>query len=237
VYVNLYLNGEVVNGSPVDGINVMNIIKYKGVVAESCPCLIQGILNWLDKNDHFVSLTKTSSWGELKKFIDENDSVILVTSAKWITHSIGIPLFLEYCSKNQVKVLCIVDKDTTKNIVELYNCGIQCLIAMNDSQEEFLWGFKELVNGKRHISSELLSSFLELRVSLKTNNLHHISLTKREEEILSLVSKGHTNKEIALKLFISKRTVDGYRESILDKFGARNTAQLMTMLTDGHDSM
>jgi two-component system, NarL family, response regulator NreC len=215
----------------------MNIVKYKGVVAESCPCLVQGILDWLDKNDHFASLTTTSSWEEIKKLVDESDPVILITSGKWITHSIGIPLFMEYCSKNQVKVLCIVDKDTTKNIVELYNCGIQCLIAMNDSQEEFLWGVKELVNGKRHISSELFSSFLELRVSLKTNMLHHISLTKREEEILSLVSKGHTNKEIAVKLFISKRTVDGYRESILDKFGARNTAQLITITTNGHNSV
>jgi len=144
-------------------------------------------------------------------------------------------LFTEYLSKNQLKVLCFVDKSTTSNIVELYLCGIQCLIAIDDSQEEFLWGIKELVNGKRHVSSELLSTFLELRVSLKTNTLYNIKLTKREEEILNFISQGYTNKEIAVNLFLSKRTIDGYREAILNKFRVRNTAQLITLISKSHE--
>jgi two-component system, NarL family, response regulator NreC len=215
----------------------MDFIKYKGVIAESCPCLVQGIMDWLNKNEYFSSLVKTASWEEVKSLSKENENLILVTSGKWITKSIGISLFADYCSSNTVAVLCLVDKDTTNNIVELYNCGIQCLISMDDSQEEFLWGVKETVNGKRHISSELLSKFLELRLSIKSKTSRHIKLTSREEEILSLISQGFTNKEIAGKLYVSKRTVDGYRESILDKFNARNTAQLITMLVDRHDPL
>jgi two-component system, NarL family, response regulator NreC len=215
----------------------MNFINYKGIIAESCPCLVQGIMDWLDKNEYFSSLVKTSSWEEVKSLSKESENLILVTSGKWITKSIGISLFTDYCSTNTVGVLCIVDKDTTNNIVELYNCGIQCLIAMDDSQEEFLWAINELAKGKRYISSELLSTFMELRISLKAGRPNHITLTNREEEILNLISQGYTNKEIAAKLFISKRTVDGYREAILDKFRARNTAQLITLKTYGHNSV
>jgi DNA-binding NarL/FixJ family response regulator len=210
--------------------------KFKGIVVENCSCLIQGILDWLGKNDHFSSVTTTSDWDEVKKLSEEAGDIILVTTGKWITHSLGIKLFKEFFSKNQVKTLCFVDKNTTHNIVELYHAGIQCLIAMDDTLEEFSWGIKELVFGKRYISSELLSTFLELRISLKTKPSQYITLTKREEEILSLISKGYTNKEISVNLFLSKRTVDGYRESILYKFGARNTAQLIAITAENNHS-
>jgi len=210
--------------------------SYKVVVAESSPSLIQGIQDWLEQTDYFSSITSTSDWNEAKKLIQENSIDILIITEKWIINSPGIHPFMEYFSESQVRVLCIVDNSTSNNIVELYDSGIQCLIAMSDSQEEFHWGIKAIVKGKRHISSELLSNFTELPSSHKAHKLQHINLTKREEEILELISQGYTNKEIGIKLFISKRTVDGYREAVLDKFGAKNTAQLMTIITDNHNS-
>jgi DNA-binding NarL/FixJ family response regulator len=215
--------------------NVMN--KFNGIVVETSFCLVQGIKDWVSKNDHFSSIQAAFDWEEVKKLSKENGDIILVTTGKWINQYPGIQLFKEYFSRNQVKTLCLIDKNTTHNIVDLYHAGIQCFIAMDDSQEEFTGGLKELVNGKRFISSELLSTFLELRVTLKTNQSQNITLTKREEEVLDLISKGFTNKEISAKLFLSKRTIDGYRESILYKFGARNTAQLITIRAEKKSSL
>lgn len=46
-------------------------------------------------------------------------------------------------------------------------------------------------------------------------------LTKREKEILQLIAEGHTSSEIAEQLFLSKRTVEHYRESVLAKLGCK----------------
>ena len=54
--------------------------------------------------------------------------------------------------------------------------------------------------------------------------LPHIS--KREKEILELVSKGSTSKEIATKLYISPRTVEVHRARLMKKLGASNAAAL-----------
>jgi DNA-binding CsgD family transcriptional regulator len=54
------------------------------------------------------------------------------------------------------------------------------------------------------------------------------SLTPREKEILQLVVDGHTNPEIAQKLFLSVKTVDNYRTNIMMKLDVSNTAALVT---------
>lgn len=54
-----------------------------------------------------------------------------------------------------------------------------------------------------------------------------LNITEREEEILRLICQQYTAEEIAEKLFISKRTVEGHKNRILDKTGAKNTAGLV----------
>lgn len=53
------------------------------------------------------------------------------------------------------------------------------------------------------------------------------TLTQRELDVLDLICKQHTTQEIADKLFISVRTVDGHRNNLLEKTGMRNTAGLV----------
>ncbi len=54
-----------------------------------------------------------------------------------------------------------------------------------------------------------------------------IVLTKREKEILQLICQEYTMPEIAERLFISHRTVEGHRNNLLTKTGVRNTAGLV----------
>jgi DNA-binding NarL/FixJ family response regulator len=53
------------------------------------------------------------------------------------------------------------------------------------------------------------------------------ALTTREREILTMICQECTTNEIADKLFLSVRTVDGHRNNLLEKTGARNTAGLI----------
>ena len=61
------------------------------------------------------------------------------------------------------------------------------------------------------------------------NRLSH--LTVREQEVLSLIVRGHPNKEIAKMLDISNRTVEAHRASIMGKMRADSFAELMLMVT------
>jgi DNA-binding CsgD family transcriptional regulator len=52
-------------------------------------------------------------------------------------------------------------------------------------------------------------------------------LTKREREVLSLISEGYSNKQGALRMHISPRTFESHRAEAMRKLGARNTADLV----------
>jgi DNA-binding NarL/FixJ family response regulator len=52
-------------------------------------------------------------------------------------------------------------------------------------------------------------------------------LTPREREVFHMVVEGRTSKEIAAKLGISTKTAENHRANVLDKLGARNTADVV----------
>jgi len=61
------------------------------------------------------------------------------------------------------------------------------------------------------------------------NRLDH--LTAREKEVLSLIVRGHSNKEMAKMLDISNRTIEAHRASIMEKMHANSLAELMLTVT------
>ena len=58
-------------------------------------------------------------------------------------------------------------------------------------------------------------------------------LTPREREVLQLISNGQSNKEAGRELGISPRTVEVHRARVMEKLGARNTADLMRIVLTG----
>jgi DNA-binding CsgD family transcriptional regulator len=62
---------------------------------------------------------------------------------------------------------------------------------------------------------------------IRNSNGIPIDLTKRETEILSLICYEYSNEEIAARLYLSPRTVEGHRLSLAQKIGCKNTAGLV----------
>lgn len=52
-------------------------------------------------------------------------------------------------------------------------------------------------------------------------------LTNRELEILNLLSKGYTSREMGLKLFLSEETIKSHRKNLINKMNAKNSANLV----------
>jgi len=64
-------------------------------------------------------------------------------------------------------------------------------------------------------------------VSMLSPDAGQKPLTKREREVLNLISEGYSNKQGALRMQISPRTFESHRAEAMRKLGARNTADLV----------
>ena len=64
------------------------------------------------------------------------------------------------------------------------------------------------------------------------SNSSHTGLSAREMEIIELVADGLTNQEIAVKLTISKRTVDNHVSNMFTKTGSKNRVALLNWAMD-----
>nr|WP_305121726.1 response regulator transcription factor [Pedobacter mongoliensis] len=94
-----------------------------------------------------------------------------------------------------------------------------------------MFAIRHVSEGNLYVCSELTSKLLNKLSTLPDENSDGnkiaIDLSRREIEILLLIAEGFTNNEIAEKLFTSRRTVEGHRQNLLEKTGARNTATLI----------
>lgn len=114
---------------------------------------------------------------------------------------------------------------------EALSRGIRGFFYVNDTLEHFAKGIQVLFNGELWVSRNLLSKYIlentnhhhSLRESLTKNGDHN--LTKRELEIIALVSVGAKNDEIAKKLCISPHTVKTHLYNVFKKIKVKGRLQ------------
>lgn len=109
----------------------------------------------------------------------------------------------------------------------MLEAGAQGFLLKNIGKDKLYKAIEIIAEGNNYFSEELLSFFTKKYINPDKNREDLPKLTKRELEVLSLISKGLTDKEIADKLFISERTVNGHRANLISKTGSKNTVNLL----------
>jgi DNA-binding NarL/FixJ family response regulator len=86
---------------------------------------------------------------------------------------------------------------------------------------------QEIFNLEGTVNPLIVKEIRRLKQASKKNKTIIRELSDREIDVLKLICEEHTNQVIGDKLFISKRTVEGHRQRILEKIGAKNTVGLV----------
>ena len=95
----------------------------------------------------------------------------------------------------------------------------KALILSTKMESQYL---TQLIKELAHEKQVDLQSIRSSRGPYRASRSHPLGLTKKEQEVLALLVKGHGNKDIADKLSRSKRTVENHVSSLLTKFNARS---------------
>jgi DNA-binding NarL/FixJ family response regulator len=140
----------------------------------------------------------------------------------------GIDLCKEIKTKYPgIMVLGLSTFNQGSYITKMMENGASGYVVKNADRKELLEAIQEVNKGKNYLSFEAGQAMR------KETDLPQVPLiTRREKEILFLISEGLTNPEIAEKLFVSCSTVDSHRKNLLAKLGVKNTASLVKYAMD-----
>ena len=136
----------------------------------------------------------------------------------------------------QVAVLALSMLDREAYIFQMLDAGAKGYILKSTGLEEVITGIRTVAAGGQYLCTAAgLAALHKLRDSPDEPAAlpgKPGSLSKREREVLQLISEGLTTGEIADKLFTSKRTIETHRQNMLEKTQSKNTAALIRLAVD-----
>jgi two-component system, NarL family, response regulator DegU len=126
---------------------------------------------------------------------------------------------VDYYQQHNKKVIIWTSSLLDNKLLRLFKLNLNGYFFNGMEKEEVLSAIRKIMNGETYIHSELSPVLLGDYVRLQKKNISRPVgiLSKREWEVLELLTKGYKNDEIGQLLFIAEKTVKNHVSSILDK--------------------
>ena len=165
---------------------------------------------------------------KFSKLYNGEGNCIVVATYGWLGKSGGpvVKQIMDTCPG--LKILMYLKQEEHSLASSLFQSGVVGFFSDSITREEFYVCLRDITAGKTYFSQDIIPAMISRESAKNPGYSSGTDLTSRENEILALIQQGFTNKEIAFKLCLSPRTVEGHRSNLLLKFGVRNTAELVS---------
>lgn len=177
-------------------------------------------------NPRLDIVAEAGSLKEAKEKVDELAVIDLVLLDLNLPDGNGAEL-LGYLKKKkpETKVLVISVDLNPKHIVALIDEGINGFISKDVQAEELNEAINAIMLGLGYYGKIIMTLVDEVATAADED----ISkmLTQRELEVMELCAQGMSAQEIAEKLFLSRRTIEGHKSHIFEKMGFKNIGELI----------
>jgi DNA-binding NarL/FixJ family response regulator len=120
----------------------------------------------------------------------------------------------------QMKIIILTTHDEYSVARRCIESGANGYVLKNSLAEELIMGIENVMDGKTFLCEEI-----EILLNKKSDT--QIWLTKRERELLRMITEGYSNQEIADKVFLSIETIKTARRNLILKLGAKNSMILV----------
>lgn len=126
-----------------------------------------------------------------------------------------------------VKMLALTNLDNVYYIKNMLRKGVHGYILKTTREEILLNAIRSVHRGEQFLEPVLKEKVVHDALLAKRQVAANPILSRREKEVLQFIASNLTSQQIADKLFVSKRTIDNHRLSLLMKLDAKNVAALV----------
>jgi DNA-binding NarL/FixJ family response regulator len=203
--------------------------KKNILIADDHQIVIDGIISMLESDENLEIIGQAQNGQEAMDLISKNPEVF-----NFLIADVSMPLMsgIELCKAvkseyPKIKVLILSMYSSSVIIKDCILAEADGYILKNAGKEKLIEAINDISNDGTYYSEEVLP-ILSRQIEEEKLQKESLSiLSKRELEVLELIVQENTSEEIAQKLFISKKTVDNHRASLLEKTDSKSTIALI----------
>lgn len=205
--------------------------KYKLMLVDDHKLFRDGLKFVINQMDNLEVVAEASNGAEFLDLLDKNE-VDLVLMDISMPELDGIEATKIATAKYPgIKILVISMFCDEEYYYQMVQAGVMGFVLKEFGKNELENAISAVLAGESYFSQKLLRDIiLNLNSPSKARKLQNdpdTKLTKRELEVLKLICEGLSNAQIADKLFISIRTVEGHKSNLISKTGVKNTISLV----------
>ena len=206
----------------------MNEIKL--IIADDHELFRSGLAELLKKHDDIKIVKSVADGFEFMDIINSQFEADIVLLDITMPNMDGFQVLKELkTSGSNIKPIVISMHSDGNYIAKCAKMGAYGYLLKNTDESELIFSIRTVYKGKKYFSSEISEKMINF---MSTQSVSENVLSNKEFEILGLISKGLTTKEIATRLFVSSRTIETHRTNILKKLEVKNTAELIKKATE-----
>jgi two-component system, NarL family, nitrate/nitrite response regulator NarL len=215
-------------------VNRAALDRQPRIIIVSDTCLYrEGLALSLERVDRVVVVGLADSVASALTCIEEkNPDVALLDFA--MPDALALPHAIS-AAQMPVKVVAFSVTELEDEICECAEAGIAGYVARNGSKEDLIAAVENAVRGEVLCSPRVAASlFRRLAAHVQTTRQGppKAALTGREQDIIALIDRGLSNKEIARQLKISLPTVKNHVHNILEKLQVRRRGAAAALLRE-----
>jgi DNA-binding NarL/FixJ family response regulator len=145
----------------------------------------------------------------------------------------GVQAVKEICSKTKTKPLILTTFDDDEFIIDALKYGAKGYLLKSNTPEKIKDAIRMIHGGNTVMQDAVFNIIIEGLAANKGSKLDRSLFSDREWEIMDLISKGLSNKEIAKEIFITEGTAANYITSIFNKTGLEHRTQIAIFYLNG----
>lgn len=198
-------------------------------IADDHQLVRAGIARILQENQDFVIVQQAANGRELFDAIKNTKPDVILLDLEMPVLS-GRETLIEIRKEYpNIKVLVLTMHNNEAFIVQMMELGANGYLIKNTDPKEVTQAIYKVIESEFYFSDIVSMAMLQgiSNPQAVTNQLKGSGLTEREIDVLRLICKEYTTIEIGEALFLSPKTIEGYRKLLMDKTGARNMAGLV----------
>ena len=127
----------------------------------------------------------------------------------------------------EIKVLALTVHEERSYLRELMEAGAAGFVLKRSAPEDLVHALRVVARGDVYLDPSVTAVVLGKLSRTRVQDGPHQELSERETEVLQLIARGHSNKEIADRLKISVKTVETYKARSMEKLGLTGRADIV----------